>query len=54
MPTISLLEVRALAEYIEELEMIIEEDDGTYFGNSQLRKHREAKEIVNALAKRKE
>lgn len=46
------LDALILLDYIDELEALIEEDDGTFFTMPMLAKHNEAKEVIYALAER--
>lgn len=50
MNRLSKLQRLALVEYIDELEALIEEDDGTFFTTPMLAKHEEAKEIIYEIA----
>lgn len=42
-----------LVEYIDELEALIEEDDGTFFTSPFLDKHNEVKELCYAIGEGK-
>jgi hypothetical protein len=43
-----------IVEFIEELELLIEEDDGTFFTTPYLAKYQEFKEVCYAIADREE
>jgi hypothetical protein len=48
------LEFTTIVEFIEELELLIEEDDGTFFTMPYLAKYQEFKEVCYAIADREE
>jgi hypothetical protein len=47
-------EFTTIVEFIEELELLIEEDDGTFFTSPYLAKYQELKEVCYAIADREE
>ncbi len=49
-PSLSKLDLLILIDYIDEIDALIEEDDGTFFTMPLLAKHNEVKEILNAIA----
>jgi hypothetical protein len=54
MPTVNEDDLLVIVEFIEELELLIEEDDGTFFTSAYLSKYQEFKEVCYAIADREE